>query len=268
MTFSMIVDDLEAALLGLLEDRLDLRDQAAGLEVELDAGDALAGAGDLEVHVAEEVLFADDVGDEDSFLSLSSAKRPTEMPAQVPDGHAGVHERQAAAADRGHRRGAVGLGDVADDADGVGEVSGLGRMPRRERSASAPWPISRRPGAHDALGLAGAEGREVVVEVNFLEYSGMQAVDDLLVLGGAQGAGDRGSGSRRAGRGRAVGAGEDADGALDGADLLGLAAVGADALLDDERRVIFSLEALEGLLGEGTGLGGSPGRRRRRCRRS
>ena len=39
------------------------------------------GAGDLEVHVAEVVLVADDVGQEDMAAGLSSLTRPIEMPA-------------------------------------------------------------------------------------------------------------------------------------------------------------------------------------------
>ena len=55
-------DDVDASLAGDLKDRGDFLDRkAAGLQVELDAGDALAGAADLEVHLAEEVFFADDV---------------------------------------------------------------------------------------------------------------------------------------------------------------------------------------------------------------
>jgi hypothetical protein len=77
-----LLDDLEPALAGLLEDLLDLVEvQAAGLEVELDAGDALAGAGDLEVHVAEEVLLADDVGDEQLVLAVLVGEAADEMPA-------------------------------------------------------------------------------------------------------------------------------------------------------------------------------------------
>ena len=37
--------------------------QAAGLEVKLNTSDAVAGTGHLEVHLAEEVFFANDVGD-------------------------------------------------------------------------------------------------------------------------------------------------------------------------------------------------------------
>ena len=41
--------------------------------------------------------------------------------------HAGVEERQRAATDRRHRRRAVGLHDVGDDAHGVGEVVLVGQ---------------------------------------------------------------------------------------------------------------------------------------------
>ena len=46
-----------------------------------------------------------------------------------------------------------------------------------------------------------------------------------------------------------MGAGEDADRALDGADLRRPAAVGADALLDDQLAGDFLLQATEGVFG-------------------
>src|SRR5690606_32156663 len=55
---------------------------------------------------------------------------------------------------------------------------------------------------------------------------------------------------------RPVRAGEDADLALDGADLVGLAAVCADAALDDQAARDRLLEPLEGLLGLRAPLGG------------
>ncbi len=58
----------------------DLLADAVDLQVELDAGDAVLRAGDLEVHVAEVVLVADDVGRAASNLSPSFT-RPIEMPA-------------------------------------------------------------------------------------------------------------------------------------------------------------------------------------------
>ena len=40
------------------------RGDAADLDVHLQGGDALGGAGDLEVHVAEVILVAEDVGED------------------------------------------------------------------------------------------------------------------------------------------------------------------------------------------------------------
>ena len=70
-----------AGLVGLLEGLADdLLGDPLVLEVELDAGDAALGAGDLEVHVAEVVLVADDVGQQDCRPVASSWTRPIEMP--------------------------------------------------------------------------------------------------------------------------------------------------------------------------------------------
>ena len=52
---------------------------AFDLDVELDRGDAVAGAAYLEVHVAEVIFLAEDVGQEDD--RSPSFTRPTEMPA-------------------------------------------------------------------------------------------------------------------------------------------------------------------------------------------
>ena len=48
----------------------DLERDARDLDVHLQGGDALLGAGDLEVHVAEVVLDAGDVGEDDVVVAL------------------------------------------------------------------------------------------------------------------------------------------------------------------------------------------------------
>ena len=59
------------ALLGLRERvAQDLERDARDLDVHLQRGDALLGAGDLEVHVAEVVLDAGDVGEDDVVVAL------------------------------------------------------------------------------------------------------------------------------------------------------------------------------------------------------
>ena len=69
----------------------DFGGQAGDLDVHLHGGHAFGGAGDLEVHVAEEVLDALDVGEDDHVVSLLD-----EAHGHTGDGrgdrHAGVHQ--------------------------------------------------------------------------------------------------------------------------------------------------------------------------------
>ena len=121
-----LAEDEGAAFLGLQErGAQDVDGQALGLVVHLHGRDAVLGTGDLEVHVAEEVLEALDVGqDGDVVALLDEAHRDTGD--RSLDRHAGVHERERRAADRAHRARAVGLEHLGHDADRVRE-----RRPRR-----------------------------------------------------------------------------------------------------------------------------------------
>ena len=66
-----LAEDELAALVGLLERVAeDLEGDAGDLDVHLQGGDPLRGAGDLEVHVAEVVLDAGDVGEDDVVVAL------------------------------------------------------------------------------------------------------------------------------------------------------------------------------------------------------
>src|SRR5262249_44019279 len=227
-----VAEDVAARLAGLLQRVADdLLADAVGLQVELDAGDAAAGAGDLEVHVAVVVLVAHDVGQEDVLLALLD-QADGDAGHRVGDGHAGVHQRQRAAADRRHARGAVGLLDVADQADGVGELLRVGQD-RLEAALGQGAVADLAPaGAADAAALADAVGREVVVEHELLGVLLRQPLDALLVAGGAQRRRDDGLRLAALEQRRAVDARPQADLAVQRPDLLGRAAVDALALAD------------------------------------
>ena len=66
-----LAEDEQPALASLLE-RVgeDLEGDAGDLDVHLQGGDPVLGAGDLEVHVAEVVLDAGDVGEHDVVVAL------------------------------------------------------------------------------------------------------------------------------------------------------------------------------------------------------
>ena len=120
---------------------------AVDLDVHLQRGDAVARAGDLEVHVAEVILVAEDVGQHLEVVAfLDQAHR--DAGDRRLDRHARVHQRTGSVP----QTLAIELepfdsSDLRHDADartGTSSMSGItASTPRRAR---LPWPISRRFG--------------------------------------------------------------------------------------------------------------------------
>jgi hypothetical protein len=102
------------------------------LDVHLNRRDAVDRAGDLEVHLAERVFDALDVG-EDRVLLAVQHEAHRDARDVLLDRHARVHERERRAADRRHRRRAVGFERFADQAQRVGEFLDR-RQQRHERA--------------------------------------------------------------------------------------------------------------------------------------
>ena len=156
------------AVQGAVDDLADLRQgEAVDLEVGLHGGDAVARAGDLEVHVAEVVFQAGDVGEDAVVLGRVVVLRDQahrHAGHRRLDRHTGVHQRHAAGTNAGLRGAAVGLpSDFGDHTDRVGELV-LGRQHGLEGALTE--------GAVAELATAGAAhaphftdrvGREVVV---------------------------------------------------------------------------------------------------------
>ena len=171
------LQDVHAAFARLRQrDRHDFLGDALDLDVHLQRGDAAVGAGHLEVHVAQVILVAEDVGQHrEAVAFLDEAHRDA---GDVRLGrHAGVHQREAAAADRGHRRAAVRLGDLRDDAHRVREF--LGRRQHGEQRALGEAAVADLAALRraDAAGLAGRVRRHVVVEHEAVAVLAHQRVD-------------------------------------------------------------------------------------------
>src|SRR5215207_7926314 len=102
-------EDELPALVGLIE-RIaeDVEGDAGDLDVHLEGGDALLGSGDLEVHVAQVVLDAGDVGEHDVVVALLDQPH---RDAGDRRGHGDTRglERHRGRADGAHRRRAVRL---------------------------------------------------------------------------------------------------------------------------------------------------------------
>ena len=122
------VEDFVAGLGGLLDGLAgDVEGKPLDLEIELEPSDALAGAGDLEVHVSKVVLGTEDIGQNNVLFELAVLISLGNETCGDPghggkDGHTCIHERQTSAADTCHRGRAVGLHDLGDEADGIGEI--------------------------------------------------------------------------------------------------------------------------------------------------
>ena len=253
--FGHLVEDGAAGVLGdgdrFLEDR---ERQARELEVELVTGDALAGAAEFEVHVAVEVLGADDV--EKALVLLHRV-------IVVPFGHkadgdagdgaderdTGAEQRHRARANGGHRGRAVRFGDFRRNADRVGEIlDGGDHRFDRALGKSAVADLAAVDATH-AAGFADGEWREVVVEdETLLGFTARIVVHELLFIGRCE---------RRDGEGlrfaagenrRAVNAWQRAVFCVERAEVADLATVGTHAFLHDRDAERLLLKVFEGLL--------------------
>ena len=99
-----LAEDVQAAGLGLRQrDLHDFLGDALDLDVHLQRGDAVAGAGDLEVHVTEVILVTEDVGKDGVAairVLLVGDKSHSHTGNRLADLNTGVHKSETATADR------------------------------------------------------------------------------------------------------------------------------------------------------------------------
>ena len=135
----------------------------------------LLGAADLEVHVAEVILVAEDVGqDGDLVAFLDEAHR--DAGDRRLDRHARVHQRQRAAADRRPSTSEPFDSRISETMRIVyGNSSCVGQHARERALGEGAVTDLATAGAAHRLGLARREGREVVVQHEALPTSPVSA---------------------------------------------------------------------------------------------
>ena len=154
--------------------------QALDLDIHLKRGDAIARARDLEVHIAQRILDALDVG-QDRELAFSGHKAHRNARDGRLDRHTGVHQRKRRAAHRRHRGRAVGAQDLGHQADRVWPL--FNRRDDREERPLRKRAVTDLAATRPALGprLTHRVGGKVVVVHEALELFGGEAVELLLV---------------------------------------------------------------------------------------
>jgi hypothetical protein len=96
-----------------------------------------------------------------------------------------MEKRESAGAYRRHRGGAVGLEDLGDDSDGVGELL-LGRQHFLDGAAGEVAVADLAPAGAEPSHLSDREGRKVVMEHEAVAPVSLDVVEDLLVEDRAQ----------------------------------------------------------------------------------
>src|SRR5260221_4965528 len=242
-----LAENVQTPVLGLAErDLHDLLGDRGDLDIHLQGGDAARGAGDLEIHVAEMILVTENIGEHGEAVRLLDQPHGDAGDRRL-ERHAGIHQRERGATYRRHRRRAVRLGDLRDDADGVGEA--LLRRQQRPHGAPGELAVADLAGSWRThpLRLARRIGREVVMQHEVRAELAVERVDDLLILTGAERRHHETLRLAAGEEGRAVRARQQADLADDLPHRLGVTPVDALAGLQDGAADEVLLEVLEQL---------------------
>ena len=182
-----LLEDMQPAFTRLCEcDLHDLFRDALDLDVHLQRSDAAVGTGHLEVHVAEVIFVAQDVGEHRKAVAFLDQTHG-DTGDMLVDRHTGIHHRQAAAANRRHRGRAIGLGNLGDHPHRIGKL--LDRRHQCGQSAFGKTAMTdfATLGRTESAGLTGGKGRHVVLEHEAIAVFTVNRVDDLLVACGAKG---------------------------------------------------------------------------------
>ncbi len=147
-------------------------------------------ASDLEIHVAEMVLVADDVHQQRPVASLLD-QPDRNSGDRIGDRYPGGHQTQGRSADGGHRAGSVRLQDVGNDPHRVGKGVRVGHHGIDAAFSQRPVSDLAPARAADRSAFANREGGEVVIEHELFAVLLKQPIHPLFVALSSQRDGDQ-----------------------------------------------------------------------------
>ena len=217
----------------------NLKRDAGGFDVHLQRGYAFSRASDLEIHVAEVVFQALNVGQhfETAIFARDQAHRHARH--RSLDRHSSVHQRQRRTTHRGHRGRAVGCQHFGNQAHGVGEFVFFGQH-RHQRpfsqfavaNVAAFWPAQWPR-------FAGRERWEIVMMHVAAGRFDAQIIQSLLVAGRTEGCDRQHLGLATGEQASAVNAGQHADFHADWANFFQLATINPNATVHNRGANFF-----------------------------
>ena len=251
-TIDALVDDFEnggTGFLGLLQSRgQNVSRNAVELGIELQSGDELGSTGNLEVHIAEGVFGAENIGQgPEDVLAVNIAGHEAHGDARNRglQRHACGEQRQCGRAHGTHGGGTVGTNGFGDLTDGVRELFAV-RQHRHEsllrQRTVADFAALR--GA-DAAGFTGGVRRHLIVVHVTLGLRTGQCVDLLFHLEHVQGGDAQNLGFATLEQCGAVHARHDVHFGGQGADVTQATAVDAVVLGQDAAAHDLALQLLE-----------------------
>ncbi len=243
-----VVEDGQAGLLRLLErSGEDVGGNAFDLGVELQSSDGVGGAGNLEVHVAERILGAEDVG-EGGVLALGIDQAHGDAGDGRLDRHTGIHQGQRARADRGHAGGTVGGQHFGNQAQRVAELVEAGQHWQQRTSGERAVTDLAALGRTHAAGFTVGPRGHVVVEQEVLVRLRAQRVEQLVHARHRHGEHVHHLGLATLEQAGAVGGGQHAHFTAERAQVARATAVDAQAFVDDALAHQLLGEAADGFL--------------------
>ncbi len=251
----------------------DFGRDARNLDIHLKRRDAVFGACNLEIHVAEVILVAKNVSQDRVFAVILKHQTHGHTSHCRFQRNTRIHHRQRPATDGRHGRRPVGFRDLGHQTHCIGEIgrggqNGLKGAPCQ--FAMADFTTARRA---NAASFAHRIGGEVVVQQEVRFVGTGQRVDHLFVVAGAQCGHNQTLGFATCEQRRPMGTGQQAGFGHDVAHFVGLATIDPLAVLDHVTaqnagfqlfqcgpkvcigQLILGQGRFDGVLGRGNGTG-------------
>ena len=245
--FEHLAQDMGTAAMRLRQSLgQDFIRKTVNLYIHLASGNTIGRTANLEVHIAQMVLIAQNIGKNRVIACLwvgNQAHRDTAH--RLADLHPGIHQSQASGANRSHRRRTVRFEDIRNHPNRIRTLV-LGRQHLLQGThRQVAMTDFTTACAADRFHLAGSKRREIVVQQEAVGTFHNRPVDGLFVQFGTQSHGAERLGLATSEDSRTVRTGQHIHFAPDRTDVFQTTAVQTDTFLENHIAHGFTVHIVE-----------------------